>query len=162
MKLWASTGHIEVGSELAASVDAVWHFVGAMSGVNYELAPWVRMTVAPAARAMRVEDAPLGRLAFQSWVLLFGVIPYDRHGLTITSVAPPHGFLEESPSWTQRLWRHERRLDARGSDRCVLWDRVTFTPRVPGVAALLAPVIGFVFRHRHRRLRGLFGGRALP
>jgi hypothetical protein len=66
------------------------------------------------------------------------------------------GFLERSSSWSNRLWQHERitRPTAAG---CVLTDTVTVEGRVPFVTRLLMPVYRAVFRHRHRRLKQLYG-----
>jgi hypothetical protein len=142
-------------SELDASVASVWEVVGTMRGVNAELAPWLRMTAPPEASDMRIEDAPVGRPMFPSWVLLGGVLPIDRHYFMLAQVERGHGFVEDSTSWSQRRWEHRRHLEPRG-DGCTLTDRLTFTPRLRLFGATLERVIGTIFRHRHRLLRERF------
>lgn len=147
-------------SELDASMASVWEVVGTMKGVNAELAPWLRMTAPPEASNLRIEDAPVGRPMFASWVLLRGVLPIDRHSLMLAQIEPGQGFVEDSTSWSQRRWEHRRHLDPRGERACILTDRLTFTPRLGWSGPILARVIGAVFRHRHRMLRERFGSRA--
>jgi hypothetical protein len=146
-------------SELDRSMAAVWEFVGTMNGVNAELAPWLRMTAPPEASNLRIEDAPVGRPMFTSWVLLRGVLPIDRHCFMLAQVEPGHGFAEDSTSWSQRRWEHRRHLEPRNEHTCILTDRLTFTPRIRASGPLLERVIGAVFHHRHRVLHERFGGR---
>jgi len=147
-------------SELDASSSAVWAAVGTMNGVNDELGPWLRMTAPPDAASLRIDEAPIGQALFASWVLLGGVLPIDRHYFVLANVEPGRGFVEDSTSWTERRWEHRRRVEPRGEKACELTDRLTFTPRLAVSGPLLERVIGAVFRHRHRVLRGRFGGRA--
>jgi hypothetical protein len=146
-------------SELDASVAAVWEVVGTMTGVNAELSPWLRMTAPPEASDLRIEDAPVGRPMFKSWVLLRGILPIDRHSFMLAQVEPGHGFVENSTSWSQDRWEHRRNLEPRGESGCILTDRLTFTPRLTLSGPFLVRVIGAIFRHRHHRLRERFGTR---
>jgi hypothetical protein len=155
------TYSLTFSSELDASAEAVWEVVGTMQGVNAELAPWLTMTAPPEARALRLEDAPVARPLFASWVLLGGVVPIDRHFFVLAKVERGRGFVEDSTSWTERRWEHRRNVEPHGGGGCVLTDRLTFTPRVPMSGPILARVIGAVFAHRHRVLRGRFGGQAV-
>jgi hypothetical protein len=143
-------------SELNAPMAAVWEVVGTMKGVNAELAPWLRMTAPPEAANLRIEDAPVGSPLFSSWVLLRGILPIDRHHFMLTRVERGSGFAEDSTSWSQRRWQHHRSLEPRGEGRCMLTDRLTFTPRLWRSGPLLKRVIGAIFRHRHRLLRERF------
>jgi len=145
-------------SELDAPADRVWESVGTMEGVNHELAPWLRMTSPPEASGLRIEDAPLGRPLFSSWVLLAGVLPIDRHHFKMAEIERGRGFVEDSVSWSQRRWEHRRHVETRGDAACLLTDRLIFTPRVGAAGPMLEYVIGAIFRHRHRRLRARFGG----
>ncbi len=149
-------------SELNASAASVWEVVATMKGVNAELLPWLRMTTPPDASNMRIEQAPLGRPMFASWVLLRGALPIDRHYFMLTQVEPGCGFVEDSTSWSQRRWTHRRHLEPCGEHACILTDRLTFTPRLSLSGPILSRVIGAIFRHRHRRLRERFGGRPVP
>jgi len=126
-----------------------------MDGVNAELMPLVRMTVPKGAAGARLEDAPLGELAFHSWLLLGGVLPFDRHALRLLEVERGR-FLEASTSWLQLEWRHERTLeDVPGG--CRITDVVRFVPRLPLVGGLTRLLVNLVFAHRHRRLRRRHG-----
>lgn len=145
-------------SELDAPLAAVWEVVGTMRGVNAELGPWLFMTSPAAASTLRLDDAPVGVPLFESWLLLGHVLPIDRHAFKLEAVTPGRGFVERSTSWTERSWEHRRHLEPLGDARCVVEDRLTFTPRVSLVAPVLARVIRAVFEHRHRQLRRRFGG----
>jgi ligand-binding SRPBCC domain-containing protein len=98
---------------------------------------------------------------FVSWVLFAAVLPIDRHRFMLAHVDAGHGFVEDSTSWSQRRWEHRRHLEPYGERRCIITDRLSFTPRVAAAGAFLASVIGVIFRHRHRRLRERFGGRPI-
>ena len=141
-------------------METVWDVVSTMAGVNAELAPWLRMTAPPEATNMRIEDAPVSERLFASWVLLAGVVPIDRHYFMLAAVERGCGFVEQSTSWSERRWEHRRHLEPRGEGGCTLTDRLTFAPRVRLSGPLLVRVIDAVFSHRHRGLRGRFGGRA--
>ncbi len=146
-------------SELAASLDDVWAVVNTMTGVNAELGPWIKMTVPVEASEVRIDDAPVGRPLFSSWVLLGGVFPIDRHHFQIHSVDKGRAFDEDSTSWSQRRWRHRRELVALGEHACRVTDRLDFQPRAPMTGGAIERVIRAVFEHRHRRLRARFGER---
>ncbi|WP_284616715.1 hypothetical protein [Aquabacterium humicola] len=142
-------------SELPIPPEAFWAGMS-MRAVNAELNPLVHMTAPPGWRDGPLDAWQTGRVLFRSWILLFGLLPVDRHALQLQSVNPAGGFVEESTSWTNRRWRHER--STRASPRgCVLTDRVTVESRLPGLAWLLLPVYRAVFAHRHRRLRRRYG-----
>lgn len=151
-------------SDLAAPAPEVWAHASSMAGVNDELRPWVRMTHPADATDLASVDVPLGEVIIHSWLLAFGVVPFDRHALGLDEVhddgAAGGAFVEESTSWLQRRWRHERTVVARGSG-CVVTDRLVVQPRAP-VGRLVRPVIAALFRHRHRRLVQRFGGAGAP
>ncbi len=156
---------MEHASELGARAEEVWSRVACMRGVNEELAPWLRMTV-PATIGgvgdvadMPLEKAPLGVPLFASGVLFLGVLLVDLHRFQLLELTAGRGFVEESTSWTERSWRHERTLEPLGDGtRCLLRDRLIFTPRLALMAPLLVRIVDATFRHRHRRLRRRFGG----
>lgn len=125
-----------------------------MDGVNHELAPFIRMTVPRAARGLRLSDVPRGQEAFVSTLLGFGWLPFDRHHLTLVSVGE-RSFVEESWSWLQRRWRHERSVTPDGNG-CVITDRLVVEPR-GAPRALVAPIVRSIFEARHRALRRRFG-----
>lgn len=127
-----------------------------MDAVNAELRPLVRMTVPSELRRTTADQWVTGRLLFRSVILLFGVLPVDVHLLRLERLEPGRGFLERSSSWVNRVWRHERNTTPTASG-CIVTDIVTVESRIPGMAALMLPVYRWVFRHRHRRLRRLYG-----
>jgi hypothetical protein len=149
-------------SHLAAAAPVVWEVVGTMPGVNAELAPWLRMSTPARAEGLRIEDAPTGKRLFSSWLLFGGWLPVDRHHLQLAEIARGRGFVEQSTSWSQRLWEHRRVVEPRGDDACIVSDRLTFVPRVALAGPLLVRVVGALFRHRHRRLRARFGAVDAP
>jgi ligand-binding SRPBCC domain-containing protein len=147
---------VERSSVLHADPHEVWAAVSTIEGVNRELAPWVRMTVPGAATGMRLEDAPLGRPVFTSWLLLLREIPFDRHRLVLVEVEPGRRFLERSSSWLHRVWQHERIVEPR-PEGCRVTDRIMFEPWLPLVGKLARPVVDALFRSRHRALRQRYG-----
>jgi ligand-binding SRPBCC domain-containing protein len=145
-------------SRLEAPSAPVWASISTMGGVNYELLPLVRMTYPRQADAMQIADAPLGEVAFHSYVMLFGVLPLDRHALTLQEILPGSGFIEDSTSLLQRRWRHERRIVPDGQTRCLLSDDLIFEPRLALFTPLIRRIVRAVFDHRHSRLHKKFGG----
>lgn len=127
-----------------------------MNSVNWELSPFVRMTAPREWRDYPPERWETGRLLFRSWVLLLGVLPVDRHSFRLKHIHAGEGFQENSSSWLNREWNHERKLlPAEGGCRVI--DHVSVVGRFPLLTALLMPVYRFVFRHRHARLRKKYG-----
>jgi len=143
-------------SIVAASPDIVWARVSTMAGVNAELAPLARMTYPEAMGVLAPAAVPLGRRAFRSWILLFGVLPIEYDDLTLVRIDPGHGFREESPLLSQRLWIHERTIEP-AAGGCRITDRLEFEPRLAFLGPVFLAVFRFFFRHRHRRLRREFG-----
>lgn len=146
----------EVTSVVAASPDVVWRRVSTIAGVNAELMPLARMTCPAAFAGRSLADAPLGRRAFRSWLLLFGVLPFDWDDLCLVRVEPGRGFLESSTMLSQRRWVHERTLEP-AAEGCRVTDRLAFEPRIPLTGPLFGPVFRLAFRWRHHRLRHAFG-----
>lgn len=147
--------HVRVSSRLAAPVGEVWATVATFAGVNAELMPYCRMVPPRRLAGRSLESYRPGERA-SCWLLLGGVLPFDRHRLGLESVAPGEGFVEESTTWLQRRWRHERSLAADGRATIVV-DQVTVIPRVAAAVPFTRWVLARVFGHRHRRLRDRFG-----
>jgi ligand-binding SRPBCC domain-containing protein len=147
---------IEVSSRLAIDRERLWAVISTMQGVNAELAPWLRMSVPLEARGKSLAEIRIGEVAFESWLLALGFLPFDRHRLCLIELERGRGFVERSSSWLQRVWQHERTLEtiAGGTE---IRDRVTFEPRIRVLAPLVQAVVARLFRHRHARLRARFG-----
>jgi hypothetical protein len=127
-----------------------------MNGINRELAPYIRMTVAKEWTEKNISDWPEGSVLFSSWILLFGMLPVDRHKFFLRRNNGLNGFIEESSSLVNKRWRHERYIAVEAST-CTISDVVEFPPRLSLLAYILTPVYRFVFRHRHRVLRTTYG-----
>lgn len=87
-----------------------------------------------------------------STLLAFGWLPFDRHHLTLVSVGE-RSFVEESWSWLQRRWRHERTITAEG-EGCVVTDRLVVEPR-DAPRALVEPVVRTLFGPATARSNGV-------
>jgi len=148
---------ITLASELEAATEAVWARAIDPAGINYELRPLMRMTVPSGAEDFGIDDPEPGRIG-RSWIFLFGLIPFDYDDIGIVRVEPGRGFLERSSMLSMRLWEHERTIKPLGEDRCQLTDRLAWELRLLLPGACLRPLVRFIFRHRHRRLRGVWGG----
>jgi ligand-binding SRPBCC domain-containing protein len=127
-------------------------------GINDEMRPYMRMTTPRGVERLDPESIVLGEKIGRSWVLLFGLIPFDYDDLTLVRLDPGRGFLERSQMLSQRSWEHERTLEPTAEGGCLVEDRVRWQPRLGMPGAPLRPVIGAFFRHRHSRLRRHFGG----
>lgn len=143
-------------SRLATPAADVWAEVSTMAGVNAELGPYMRMTHPAHAQRLEGTHVEPGGLLFQSWLLAFGLLPIDRHALSLEKLYPGEGFDERSTSWMQRTWIHRRRV-LPASSGCIVTDELAFEPRVPFAAPMLRVVVCALFLHRHRRLRRRFG-----
>lgn len=144
-----------VRSEIAAAPEVFWSEMS-LDAINAEMAPLVRMTAPEAWRGLPMTAWPTGQTVFASTILLFGVLPADRHTFRLDAVYPGRGFLERSSTTMHRLWQHERTTTPTAHG-CLVEDAVAVESRIPGMAALLLPVYRAVFQHRHERLRRRYG-----
>lgn len=145
----------EVSSNLEISPEDVDGLL-TMKGVNTELSPLIRMTVPCEWSGKPIFEWPTGKVLFSSWILLFGVIPIDRHTFFFQSIDRQQGFAEASSSLTNKLWHHRREFTRNGTS-CRVTDSVEFQCRLPLLAYVLGPVYRFIFRHRHQVLRSFHG-----
>ena len=151
----ARSYEITVTSRVPAPPAEVWERVTTPEGINHELRPVVRMTMPRGVGQISLEEVPLGRKWFRSWILLGGVLPIDYDDITVIRLDPGRGFLERSRMLTQRQWEHERTIEASGDGSSVT-DRVRFIPRLRPLGPLLRPVFHWFFRRRQRRLARWF------
>jgi ligand-binding SRPBCC domain-containing protein len=96
---------------------------------------------------------PLGR----SWILLGRVLPVDYDDLCLAELEPGRRFLERSQTLSFSVWQHERIVEPLDDRSCRVTDRLGFELKrgiawIPGAARLATAIVGFLFRHRHRRL----------
>lgn len=143
---------IDITSRVPRPVQELWPIVTSAEGVNAELKPLVAMTFPK--DGFDFSEAPVDQPLFNSWILLFGLVPIDRHSFVLHEVGETH-FIETSHSLLQRGWRHERYLTARGG-RTEVRDVVTVTPRLAFMAPLTNWIVAAIFRHRHKRLTKLY------
>ena len=140
-----------------ASVDEVWDKLGHFDAVNYELSPVFKMTFPQKYQGLG--DIPTdGESHFTSTILLFGLLPVDRHRVSFLPQEAPYGFDELSSNFNMRRWTHRRTLTAHEGG-VILTDACSLEPRVGVTGGLLHAIFSAVFRHRHRRLRRVFSGR---
>jgi hypothetical protein len=148
----------EVSSNLKISPEDVDGLL-TMKGVNKELSPFIRMTAPSEWSSKPIYEWPRGKVLFASWILLFGIIPIDRHMFFFQSIDRHRGFAESSSSLMNKLWQHRRDINSNGP-KVRVTDSVEFQCRLPVLECVLEPVYRFIFKHRHRVLRSYFGGNA--
>jgi len=151
------SAEISVSSRLNASPAEVWDRVISPEGINDEMRPYLRMTLPPGVEQLDPESVEIGVPIGRSWILLFGLLPFDYDDVCLARLEPGRGFLERSKMLSQRSWEHERTLEPTDGG-CLVTDRVCWQPRLGLPGRLLRPVIGWFFRHRHKRLQQHFGG----
>jgi ligand-binding SRPBCC domain-containing protein len=148
-------------SALAAPAETVWARAVSEEGINYELRPFLRMTMPPALRGRTIDDVPVGEPLGRSWILLFGLLPVDYDDLALAELEPGRRFLERSKLGSMSFWQHERSVEPADSG-CRIRDHLTFELRrplrwVPGSEAIAAATIRALFARRHRRLAAYHG-----
>jgi hypothetical protein len=148
---------VEQSSVVARSAAQVWGRAITPEGINDELAPILRMTMPRGLRGKTVDDVEVGVPLGRSWILLGRVLPVDYDDLCLAELEPGRRFLERSRTLTFAVWQHERVIAPVGEMSCRVTDRLGFELKrplawIPGSARLATAVVGFLFRHRHRRL----------
>ena len=147
---------IEQRSFIAAPVDSVWARVVTREGINDEMSPWMTMSP-PRGTALRVDALEVGVPLGRFWLRLFGVLPFEYDRLMIAEMEPGRRFHEKSSMLSMRRWEHERILEPAGDRETLVLDRVTLEARLPFLTPVFARIVGWFFRHRHRRLARHFG-----
>ncbi|MFM1731073.1 hypothetical protein ABI214_12360 [Prescottella soli] len=147
---------IERESVVDAPAERVWARVVTPEGINDEMRPWMTMSIPRGLGVVSIDTVPVGVPLGRAWLRLFGVVPLDYDALTIAELEPGQSFHEKSTMLSMRRWEHERTLAPVGADRTAVHDRITFEPRLPFLAPVLAPVLRGFFAHRHRQLQRHF------
>jgi hypothetical protein len=153
---------IELTTRLPAPAAEVWARAVTPEGINDELRPVLRMTMPKGMAGATIEDVPLGETLGRSWILLGGLLPVDYDDLCLVEIEPGRRFQERSRTSSLAVWTHERIVEPAGESACTVTDRLAWElkpipARVPGSARLVAAIVGFLFRHRHRRLARHWG-----
>ena len=142
-------------SRLAANPQQVWEWICSIEGISREMSPILQMSSPRELQSITAIPFRAGVPMFRSWIRLGGIIPIDYSDLTLVSLTPGVGFVEESPMGSMRLWRHARQLSTLDDGGCLITDTLTFTPRVGGRLAVAC--VKYFFTHRHKRLRAFLG-----
>ncbi len=145
-------------SKLHAPIESVWEWITSVKGIRTEMWPILLMTMPKGARSLSDVQIIPGTRMFRSYLFLFGLLPFDYSDMTLLELNMGHGFIEQSPMGSMRLWRHERQIVPCPSDSSavVLVDQLTFQPRMAG--RLVGWFVRRLFLHRHRVLRAYLRG----
>lgn len=142
--------HLRFESTLPAHPDAVWRWITDVRYLRQEMRPWLWMSIPHSIRNLQDVNIQPGTPLFISWLWLFGVLPLGTSELTLLTLEPGRGFVEQSPMTGMRLWRHERTLQAQGDGTRVI-DQLTVDPLLP--AFVIRVFLQLFFTSRHRVLR---------
>jgi ligand-binding SRPBCC domain-containing protein len=148
---------VEQSSVIALPAAEVWERAVSEEGINAELAPILRMTMPADLRGRTIADVEVGVPLGRSWILLGRVLPVDYDDLLLAELEPGRRFMERSKTLTFSVWQHERTVEPIDERSCRVTDRLGFELKrgvswIPGMGRLATAVVGFLFRHRHRRL----------
>jgi len=148
---------VEQSSALPAPAAEVWVRAVTVEGINDELRPILRMTMPRGLRGKTVDTVEVGLPLGRSWILLGRLIPIDYDDLCLAELEPGRRFLERSRTLSFSTWQHERVIESAAEGGCRVTDRLGFELKrpldaIPGSARLATAIVGFLFRHRHRRL----------
>lgn len=141
-------------STLSASPEKVWTWITSFDGISKEMAPILQMSAPKGMRDIASIPFEPGVPMFRSWIRLGGILPIDFSDLTLLSLTPGEGFVEQSRMGSMRLWRHERAISPHGSG-CRIIDTLTIEPRLGG--RLAVAFARKFFSHRHNMLRKHLG-----
>lgn len=144
----------QYSSELPVQAQVVREHTLNMKGVNFELAPLVKMTCPKRFYETSIINWPKNKHVFNSVLLLGGIIPIDIHRFFFTELKPT-GFEEKSNTILNKVWHHKR-LVVDSDDGCLVVDLVAYETRLPFIGELIKPIYEFIFEHRHKRLREKF------
>ena len=121
---------LEFRSRLRVAREPLWQWITSLKGIAAEMRPLLGMSAPPGIRGLADVDITVGVPLFSCQLWLFGVFPIDHLELTLRSMRPGHGFVEQSPMKLMRLWRHERTIveSAPGAVDVELVDQLEFQP----------------------------------
>lgn len=140
---------VTVTTVLAAPADVVWSAVTTPHAFVHVANGMLRFPAAERVdRPWRVGDELRG------WTLLFGVLPFSIHRLTIVSI-DHHGrtLVSHEGGGIIRSWRHELSTKPLDEHRCEYTDRIEID--AGPMTAMVAAFAAVFYRHRQRRWRRL-------
>ncbi|MDP1540176.1 MAG: hypothetical protein Q8L72_05940 [Moraxellaceae bacterium] len=140
---------------VSVAPEKAWQWITSFDGISKEMSPFLKMSAPKGVTGLSSINFEPGKPMFRSWISLFGILPIDYSNLTLMSLEPGVGFVEQSAMGSMKLWRHERRLTPIDSG-CTITDRLTFEPRFGG--RVVAAVVQRFFTHRHKMLAKHLGG----
>ena len=141
-------------STLASTPEQLWAWITSFDQIEKEMVPLLRMSVPKGFENLADVSFQPGVPLFRSWILLGGVVPVDFSDLTLLSMTPGVGFVEQSRMGSMKLWRHERTLHPLASG-CRITDHLIFQPRLGG--RLTVAFVRRFFVHRHKMLKKHLG-----
>lgn len=139
-------------TNVPTSVSEIWSWSTSIRGIQAEMWPILKITF-PKGMNHIDKDTALGKPLCRCHFLLLGIFPMDMSKLTFVELEPGHRFVEQSPLFSMKLWRHERIVKATSSGASVT-DNLEFSPRV--AAPLVRWFVKQFFEHRHSVLARTF------
>jgi ligand-binding SRPBCC domain-containing protein len=141
---------------LPRPAEEVWAHATSLAGINAELEPLLRIATPHGVTDLASLEAFLasGR-PLSAMLMLGGIVPLSWWEPTLERFEGRH-FVERSTLPWLSLWRHEREV-RETADGCEVIDRITFSPRFPWPEPVVQNAVQQLFKHRHKRLRDLFG-----
>ena len=140
-------------SVLPAPPDRVWSRAISVAGLADEMKPLLRMSLPEAIESLEDLHIEPPQVLYRSRLWLFGLVPAGVSELPMVEWQPGFRFVERSPMTGMRLWQHTRTVEAHGEHTRVV-DELRYEPQF--LAGLTGALVGFFFRHRHKRLRRYF------
>lgn len=144
----------QIASAVSASPQEAWRWITSVQGIGAELAPYLRMSVPPGIASLDDMAVVPGQRLFRSTLYLFGVLAVDHSDLTLLSLEPGVGFVEQSPMRSMPQWRHARSITPSATG-CTITDSLQFDPR--WAPAFSSWCVRRLFAHRHAVLRARLG-----
>lgn len=147
------TSRVEVSSRFAVDPDVLWDQIASLEGVNFEMGPLLKMV--PSEGENLFETAASGRVLKLKLTGPFG-LPLGYYPLQLKRLEVGRSFLEQTWMLPFLLWQHERTIEPDG-DGARITDRLGWKWRFTPLDRIYAIGTRAFFRHRHRRLRRLYG-----
>ena len=137
-------------STLPVTPEIAWGWITEVHSLRQEMRPWLWMSIPLGLRNLQDVQVQPGTPLFTSQLWLFGVLPLGTSKLTLLTLEPGKGFVEQSPMTGMRLWRHERTLQPLDGGTQVV-DQLTVDPLLPDF--IVRAFLQLFFSSRHRVLR---------